>query len=78
MASKKCNGMRITTSSRKVRCVAISPEDGEVSYQESLVGDEVVPGDGRQDAVAAVERQRTASGGDSLVLGIREPVYEVR
>ncbi|KAI4386095.1 hypothetical protein MLD38_004058 [Melastoma candidum] len=65
---------RIRIASRKgERSVARSA----VNEREPLGDDEVVAGDGRRDAVATVDPQRTVVAGDSSVLGIREPVYEV-
>lgn len=57
--------------------MARSAEDGKVSEQESLVDDEALARDGMRDAVATVDQPWTVVAGDSSVLGIREPVYEV-
>ncbi|KAI4382289.1 hypothetical protein MLD38_008270 [Melastoma candidum] len=54
-------------------CVAKSA----VNEREPPGDDEVVAGNGQRDAVATVDSQRTVVAGDSSVLGIREPVYEV-
>ncbi|KAI4304714.1 hypothetical protein MLD38_040189 [Melastoma candidum] len=71
VALRECSRPRIGASLWRVACVARSEE---VSELEGLDGDGVAVGDGLQEAE---EQQRTTSPGDSMLLGIREPVYEV-